>query len=149
VTKKVQTPPKGLHMERSPTLEKLVHSWFDAASRGDPSLVRRHVRLDTATRLVGSDPNEWIQGGDAVAEFLAGEVEGAAGAATFTPSDTEAFTEGTVGWAATKLTITLPDGTAVSPRWTAVFVRHDGEWQFVQTHASIATGNDEAGWTYE
>lgn len=35
--------------------------------------------------------------------------------------DTEAFQEGTVGWAVTRQTITLPDDRQVSPRWTAVF----------------------------
>jgi hypothetical protein len=53
-----------------------------------------------------------------------------------------------VGWAATRLTITLPDGGQVSPRWSAVFHREDGEWRFVQTHASIAVPNDQIGWVY-
>ncbi len=88
-------------------------------------------------------------GGGQIAAFLRAEVEGAAGAVTFTPSETEAFAVGDVGWAATKLTIALPDGKRISPRWTAVLVRNDGVWQFVQTHASIAVPNDEVGWAYE
>jgi ketosteroid isomerase-like protein len=99
------------------------------------------------TRLIGSDPREWLAG-QAVAELLRGEAEGSGGTATFTPSDTEAYQEGTVGWASTRLTITLPDGKHVSPRWSAVFHREDGDWKFVQTHASIAVPNDEIGWEY-
>jgi hypothetical protein len=134
-------------MERSPELEALVRTWFEAASKGDPSVIDRHVSGQDGTRLIGSDPNEWLSG-PAVAEFLRGEVEGSGGAVTFTPSDTEAYQEGTVGWAATRLTITLPDGGHVSPRWSAVFHREGDDWRFVQTHASIAVPNDEIGWQY-
>jgi hypothetical protein len=132
-------------MERSPELEALVRAWFEAASKGDTSIVERHVSRHGGSRLIGSDPDEWFED-EAVAEFLRGEVEGSAGNVTFSPHGTEAFTEGTVGWAATGLTITLPDGRSVSPRWTAVFHREDAAWKFVQTHASIAVPNEEVGW---
>lgn len=132
-------------MERSPELEGLVSAWFEAASKGDASLIDRHVSREGSTRLIGSDPTEWVAGPD-VAGFLRGEVEGSGGNVSFSPSETEAFSEGSVGWAATRLTITLPDGKSVSPRWSAVFHREDGEWRFVQTHASIAVSNEEIGW---
>ena len=134
-------------MERSPELEALVAAWFEAASRGDASLVDRHVSGHEGNRLIGSDPNEWL-GGPAVAEFLKGEAERSAGNATFSPADVEAFEEDAVGWASARLTITLADGRHVSPRWSAVFHREDGAWRFVQTHASIAVPNDEIGWEY-
>jgi hypothetical protein len=134
-------------MERSPELEALVGAWFQAASRGDASLVDRRVSRHQESRLIGSDPDEWL-GGEAVAEFLRGEVEGSGGRVRFSPTNTEAFQEGTVGWAATRLTITLPDGRQVSPRWSAVFHQEDGVWKFVQTHASIAVPNDQIGWMY-
>jgi ketosteroid isomerase-like protein len=135
-------------MERSSELEDLVRAWFDAASSGDASLVERHVSPGDGTRLIGSDPGERFSGGGAVAEFLRGEVEGAGGAANFAPSETEAFSEGTVGWATTSVTITMPDGKHVSPRWSAVFHRENDEWKFVQTHASIGVPNEEIGWAY-
>ncbi|HLB61784.1 MAG TPA: nuclear transport factor 2 family protein [Actinomycetota bacterium] len=137
----------GGEMERSQELEDLVRAWFGAASKGDASLIDRHVSRDPGTRLIGSDPNEWLDG-EEIAGFLRGEAENAAGNATFTPSEAEAYSEGSVGWASTRLTITLPDGRFVSPRWSAVFHREDGEWRFVQTHASIAVPNEEIGWQY-
>jgi ketosteroid isomerase-like protein len=139
----------GVAMERSNELERFVESWFEAASRGDTSLVERHLSNDHRSRLIGSDPDEWLRGADDITQFLRGEVEGAAGAVTFSPSETEAYCDGSVGWAATKLQITRPDGMHVSPRWTAVFVREGDTWQVVQTHASIAIPNAEVGWTYE
>jgi hypothetical protein len=53
-----------------------------------------------------------------------------------------------VGWASTRLKITLPDGRHVSPRWSAVFHREDDSWRFVHTHASIGVGNADIGWIY-
>jgi ketosteroid isomerase-like protein len=135
-------------MQRSPELEQLVTGWFQAASRGDVSMVAAHVSLNDGVRLIGSDPLELFRGGTSVAEFLRGEVQGADSAATFTPADTEAFSEGTVGWATTSVTITMPDGKRVSPRWSAVFHLEDGVWKFVQTHASIGVPNEEIGWVY-
>ena len=134
-------------MERTPELEDLVRSWFAAASSGDTSLIERHVSTRPEARLIGSDPSEWLTG-PAIAEFLRGEAVGGGGKATFTPSETEAYREGTVGWAATRLRITLPDGGSVSPRWSAVLHLEDDVWRFVQTHASIAVRNQDIGWQY-
>lgn len=135
-------------MDRCAEIEQLVADWFEAATRGDASLVAERVSSGPVTRLIGSDPAELFEGGEAVAAFLLGEVEGAGGHATFTPAGTEAFSDGTVGWASTQVTITMPDGKRVSPRWTAVFHDEDGVWKFVQIHASIGIPNDEIGWVY-
>ena len=145
----VSITPRRKSVQPEPAIEKLVHTWFDAATRGDLSVVDQHLSNDPATRLIGSDPDEWFQGAEQITAFLRGEVEGAAGGVTFTPSDTEAFAVGDVGWAATKLTITLPDGKRITPRWTAVLLRDNGTWKFVQTHASIAVKNNQVGWTYD
>jgi ketosteroid isomerase-like protein len=135
-------------MERSSAIEDLVKAWFHAATTGDASVVDLHVSREPGVRLIGSDPGEWLSGGEEIGAFLRGEVEGAAGAVTFSPADIEAYEEGSVGWGTARLTISMPDGRWVSPRWSAVFHREDDVWRFVQTHASIAVPNDEVGWTY-
>ena len=135
-------------MDSSPELEQLVVAWFESASRGDASLVATHTSPSDGARLIGSAPGEVFRGGDAVAHFLRGEVEGAGGKASFAPSDVEAFSEGTVGWATANVTISLPDGKHVSPRWSAVCHQEDGVWKFVQTHASIGIPNEDVGWIY-
>ena len=53
-----------------------------------------------------------------------------------------------MGWASAHLTITIPDGGQVHPRWSSVFHREEGEWRFVQTHASIGVPNADVGWEY-
>jgi hypothetical protein len=135
-------------MERSSELEALVAAWFESATRGDPSMVEAHVPAGEGTKLIGSDPGEIFSGGTAVTEFLRGEVEGAGGNVKFTPMDTEAFSEGSVGWATARVQIEMPDGKYVEPRWSSVFHQEDGVWRFVQIHASIAVPNEEIGWVY-
>jgi hypothetical protein len=135
-------------VDRSHELEQFVLAWFAGASSGDASLVDAHVSQSEGTRLIGSDPRELFRGGSAAAEFLRGEVEAAAGKAVFSPAAVEAFSEGSVGWATAIVTITLPDGKHVSPRWSSVFHREDGVWKFVQTHASIGIANEDIGWEY-
>lgn len=144
----IEESAREVTMVRSRDLEDLVRMWFEAASSGSTSAIEQHVSMDDVTRLIGSDPDEWFLGGAAVAEFLRGEVKGAGGNAKFIPSDTEAFSDGSVGWATTKLTISMPDGRSVRPRWSAVFHREEGIWKIVQLHASIAVPNDQVGWTY-
>src|SRR5680860_66669 len=135
-------------MQRSPELEELVSRWFAAASSGDASLVGAYVSAEPGASLIGSDPDEWFRGGEAAAQFLRREVTNAGGRAQFSTEETEAFEEGTVGWVTTRLTITLPDGGHVSPRWSAVLHQEEDQWRFVQTHASIAVANDDVGWIY-
>jgi hypothetical protein len=102
-------------MERSAEIEALVTSWFTAATKGDASLVDQYVPNDPDARLIGSDPAEWLRGGDAIGAFLRSEIAGAGGDVTFTPSETEGYAEGSVGWAATKLTLRLPTAGRSTP----------------------------------
>ena len=100
-------------------------------------------------RVVGSDPDEWIKGGELVAKFLRGEVAGAGGDVTFTPSETEGYNEGDVGWAATKLTISLSDGKRILPRWTvSSFARTAGS-SCRRTRRSLSPTTRSAGPTPE
>ena len=48
-----------------------------------------------------------------------------------------------IGWGAAAFTISLPDDLQVSPRWSAVFHRENGEWKAVQIHASVGITNDQ------
>jgi adenylate cyclase len=131
-------------MERSPDLEKLVADWFNAASRGDPSLIDRHVSLDPGALLVGTDPDEWFPG-KAAADYLRSQIPGSGGLKR-TLEGLRAFSEGSMGWAVTRFSLTFPDGRSISPRWSAVFHQEDGDWKIVHLHASLGISNDESGW---
>lgn len=129
-------------MEKSAELERIIAAWFESAAKGDGSWVDRHVSRDADALLVGTDPNEWLQG-ERVGEFLKGEADAMGGTIKIDPGEPTAFTEGDVGWGITRPTLTLPDGKQVTPRWSAVFRREDGEWKAVQIHASVGISNEQ------
>jgi hypothetical protein len=129
-------------MERAPELAEVITAWFDAAVRGDTAWRDRHVSRRPGTRIIGTDPDEFLEGATAY-EFLKNEAQAVGGKIAVTIGHVEAFAEGSVGWGVAIPTITLPDGTKVTPRWSAVFHREDGDWKLVQLHASIPKGNAE------
>jgi hypothetical protein len=103
------------------------------------------VSSEEGNRLIGSDPEEWLSG-SAVAGFLRGEAERSGGNVSSVSSETEVYEEGTVGWATARLTLSVPNGAYVTPRWSAVLRKEGDVWRFLQAHASIAVSDDEVGW---
>jgi ketosteroid isomerase-like protein len=59
-------------------------------------------------------------------------------------AELQAFSEGEVGWAADRPRLTMPDGSEISFRLTAVLHREDGDWRVVQWHSSFGVANEEA-----
>jgi hypothetical protein len=129
-------------MERSCELQDIIAAWWEAFSRGDGTWFDRHVSRRADVRLVGTDSNEWLEG-HGVGEFIKGAVEALDGALKISPGEPVAFRDGNVAWGNTRPTLTLPDGTEINFRWSAVFRQEDGEWKAVQIHASVAIPDEE------
>lgn len=130
-------------MESSTELRDIIVQWFKAAAAGDASWRDRHVSRHANLRIVGTDPDEWLEGEPAY-RFLKDEAENIGGKVQVEVPEVEAFSEGSVGWGVARPVITLGDGAKVSPRWSAVFRREDDGWKMIQLHASVAVGNAEA-----
>ena len=130
-------------MQPSSELCTIIAGWFAAAASGDVTWRDRHVSANPALRIVGTDPEEWLQG-EAAYAFLRNEAATIGGRITVKVLEVEAFAEGNVGWGLALPEITIQDGRKVTPRWSAVFHREDGDWRMVQLHASIAIGNAAA-----
>jgi ketosteroid isomerase-like protein len=129
-------------MEPSPELQGIIRSWFESVYKSDASWLDRHLSKDARLRIVGTDPDEWLQGEKAEA-LLRTDIEMLGGQATFDVSECEAFSEGDVGWGVARFTITLGEGVKISPRWSGVFHREDGQWKAVQIHASVGMTNEQ------
>ena len=130
-------------MQQSTELRDVITGWFKAAAEGDVSWRDRHVSNHPSLRIVGTDPEEWLQGEPAFA-FLRNEAATVGGRVKVKVLEVEAYVEGSVGWGLALPEITLQDGRKVTPRWSAVFHQEDGSWRMVQLHASIAVGNEAA-----
>ena len=128
-------------MERSDELKDVVLALFEAASRQDASGIDRHTSSHEEVLMIGTDPNEWTQGGDRVAEESRQEMQDSS--TEFSPGEVEAFVEGTVGWISSRPAWTLEDGTQIPARLTGVFHQEDGDWKMVQGHVSVGVPNEE------
>ena len=128
-------------MERSDELKDVVLAMFEAASRQDPSGIDRHTSSHEKVFMIGTDPNEWTQGGERVAQESRQEMQEST--TEFSPGEVEAFVEGTVGWISSRPTWTLEDGTQIPARLTGVFHQEDGDWKMVQGHVSVGVRNEE------
>lgn len=129
-------------MQASPELREIINGWFTSVASGNSSWADRHISRGAGVRLIGTDPSEWLAGAE-VAAFLKEEVKAMAGSVQVTLGETEAYTEGSVGWGVARPTLTMPGGMEIHPRWGAVFHREEGEWKLVQLHASIGLSNAE------
>ena len=130
-------------MQPSTELRDIILNWFAAAAAGDASWRDRHVSRHVDLRIVGTDPDEWLKGEPAY-RFLKDEAENVGGKVSVEVPEAEAFVEGSVGWGLARPVITLGDGTQISPRWSAVFLREADGWKVIQLHASVAIANQEA-----
>jgi ketosteroid isomerase-like protein len=130
-------------MERSTELRDHVLAGFEAFSSGDASSVGRDTSRHEGVRLIGTDPDEWFEGGEQVADVLKQEVQDTTDIEEVSPRDLDAFVEGTVGWVSGRVVWVLEDGREIPTRWTAVFHQEDGKWKMVQAHTSVGVPNQE------
>ena len=130
-------------MQKSTELRDLTLRWMEAWSSGDFGFFERHFAQQDGLLVIGTDPEEWWVGYDTVIQVLGAQIEEMSGI-SIVGSDPQAYTEGTAGWAADRLTFKFPDGTEMSARFTLVFHREDGDWKFVQIHGSFGIPNEEA-----
>ena len=128
--------------EHSPEIEQVLRDTLDAIGRSDLDQVGRLTSRDDCVLAIGSDPNEWTEGYDEIMQlFRDSTPEGELGIRVGL-DDTQAFREGSVGWAAGHGYFEMQD-RRVPVRFTVVMHQEDGEWKAVQSHASIGVPNDQ------
>jgi len=128
-------------MQASSELRDVFQAWFRYLVAGDASWVERHVSSRAGVRLVGIGPAEWLEGPE-VAEYFRGGARAWGGVVRVSAGEIEAYSEGSVGWGLACPILTLSNGRQLSPRWSAVFHREDGDWRLVQFHASLGIANE-------
>jgi ketosteroid isomerase-like protein len=127
-------------MDPSAELESVVLRLYASMATGDLNAVERLFSSQNGVLAIGSDPAEWWAGHDAIKRAFEAQFQ-EMGARRVTPGELSAFVEGTVGWAADRRTIRLPNGKELTVRETTVFHKEDGEWKIVQFHASLCEPN--------
>jgi len=131
-------------MEPSTDIQNLIRGWFEAAANGDVAWRDRHLSRHPNFKLVGTEPDHWLEGYTAY-RYLKDEAARLGGDVTIDLEDVTGYEEGTVGWGVARPTMVLPDGRRVTSRWSAVFHLDGTEWKIVQLHSSIGVPESALG----
>jgi class 3 adenylate cyclase len=92
---------------------------------------------------IGSDPDEWWQGLDAIAADLAYAEELPPRELEINPADIFAYACGDTGWVVARIKVRFEHGTEIMLRQTQIFVIERGHWRVVHWHNSIGIPNEE------
>ena len=110
----------------------------------DVDAVLGRLSEDPGTLIIGTDLAEWSHGQEARAIWRRQLEELGPSTATWQSIDvTEAWEEGTVGWASLKHRVTWGE-VGLDVRLTCVLHLERGEWKLVQAHSSLPKPNVEA-----
>jgi class 3 adenylate cyclase len=136
-------PPAGRQMEfrKSHELIALMQRLMVATQTGDVATWQSLLTRQREGLIIGTR-GEWLYGREAY-EVLTAQLS-ILPDYDRTVHSVEAYEDGSVGWSASRHTVTLPSGLSMDGRTTAVFRLEDGVWKVVQWHASNPVDDD--GW---
>ena len=128
-------------MEPSPELEALGRRRF--AARDAETLLNLYAD-EPGLIVIGSDPDEWWSGYATMRSILTSLIpELVALDTTVDVEHVEAFSEGTVGWLASRLVV-RSSSFSLPMRYTAVLHLDRGDWRIVHSHLSQGVDNEDA-----
>ncbi len=119
----------------SSELAAVMRRLISAFESRDAATARSLISRRDETLVVGSDAREWLYGVEGYEVFAAQVLR--TPRFRWTIHRLDAFTEGSVGWAAADSTADFENGGSAEIRVTAVFVLEEGVWRVVQWHASV------------
>ena len=122
-------------MRACPELNLVVEEYFAAGGARAARWRDRFVDRVDGLRVIGTDASEWLSGAEAFA-VLSDPSAHADARPTVVLEDLEAYEQGDVAGVACRPRLTLPDGTTLTLRWTAVFERTVDSWRLRQLHVS-------------
>jgi adenylate cyclase len=127
-------------MEPSEEIRRVVHRWLVANTEGDADAVMARISEQPGMLAVGSDNEEWWHAAERA--VWRRQIEDSGGF-PLAWEEIEAWEEGSVGWAATRMTIRPFDGSGDKSHVRATYVLHleRGEWKLVQVHWSLGRSN--------
>jgi ketosteroid isomerase-like protein len=120
-------------------LADVVGRFYEAFNARDIDMVERMSSDDEGAIAIGTDPDEWWEGGREIKAVLR-EYLGQA-RLTLKPGQPRIGQTGDVAWFADQPAFVTPDGHEIPCRLTGVLRREAGEWRIVQSHSSIGVPN--------
>lgn len=128
-------------MQPSPEIQEVVmRNLRDMATRNAQAM------LDSCSRepgvvFIGTAPTEWMENLAELEAVARPAIEGGSGEM---PADIQIQTgqEGTMGWAAYRYTVSLPNGRTFVLRASDVWHQEGGTWKCVHSHLSVGVPDD-------
>jgi ketosteroid isomerase-like protein len=111
-----------------------------AQNAGDAERVRSRLSERPDAVHIGTDADEWWTSKQIVDAVAAA---GGADEIQAVADDIDIHVQGDVAWVEGRGRFTRAGGGERPVRMTGVFVREDGQWKVVQSHASIGVPNDD------
>lgn len=112
-------------------------TWVD----GDVDTLREMFSTNACMKFIGTDPNEWLSGAEAIAVLVRQTME--LRGIKIKSNDLKAFACSGVGWAADNPEFEMENGTKASGRLTFTMAIERGHWRIVQYHVSIGLANQD------
>jgi hypothetical protein len=128
-------------MEHCADVEDLVTDFYGRMRAADSAGLEELLAGGEASLLIGTDPQEWWSGSDAITRAYQSQLD-ATGGFPIEAASPEAWSEGSVACFADRPVFRFPD-KSVDLRITGVAVRQGEVWPIVQCHVSIGESNEE------
>jgi ketosteroid isomerase-like protein len=118
-------------MQRSPQIEQVLGDLNSRMAAGDTEAILAAHSADDSALAIGTDQSEWAQGRAALEQLW--QAQPPMPDVRF--DDLQCYEEGPIGWFSGK--VTIPGDEPLTMRVTGVLRKEDGEWKFIQSHASL------------
>lgn len=124
-------------MNESSEVRDAMLRFYDRMSVGDVASFDSIVSDHPATVVIGTAPGERVTERNRLRFGF--ETEGVG----MTPGPIQAFATHDLGWVLDEPVMSFPDGSRMSTRLTAVFLREPVGWRMVHMHVSVGVPDDE------
>ena len=131
-------------LEPSAEVQALMRRFYEAVSRGDFGSVDRLVSRRAGMKWIGTDPTEWWEDFEAVANSWRTQAAEIGGPMRIAGGNATAYQNGDVAWVSDRPAFHLSDGRTLPFRFTVVWLREPEGWRIVQAHASFGVTNETA-----
>jgi ketosteroid isomerase-like protein len=130
-------------VEPSTAVKQTVLRFYEALTTGNASAIQDLMSRQEGVLAIGTDPQEWWGGYDTITSVFKSQLEEMGGGFPIESGSLQAFSEGSVGWAADQPVLKQPDGSELSFRLTAVLRQEQDVWKIVQWHVSFGVANED------
>ncbi len=130
-------------MEPAPELALLMERMYRTFSTYDSETFIDGVSRQPGAMVIGSAPDEWWEGPDAIAAMIQVQFSEMP-PAHFEPEETLAWKEGTLGWVASRALMVIEGMPSIMTRSTLVLREEGAHWRIVHWHLSMPVANEDS-----